>query len=66
MDRFVARMNLEHFQRMLAAETDPARRASLQRLIDEETARLEAAVQRAAQNLPPAPSSPDDDADSAA
>ncbi len=40
MDRTVARLNIEHFRRLLAEETDDARRQLLQRLLAEEEAKL--------------------------
>ena len=40
MDRSVARLNIEHYRRMLARETDEARRQQLLRLLAEEEAKL--------------------------
>lgn len=40
MDRSVARLNIEHFRRLLATETDEDRRRTLQRLLAEEEAKL--------------------------
>jgi hypothetical protein len=40
MDRSIARLNIEHFRRLLATETDEARRKILQRLLAEEEAKL--------------------------
>jgi len=40
MDETVARLNIEHFRRKLAAETDETRRRTLLRLIEEEEAKL--------------------------
>lgn len=40
MDRTVARLNIEHFRRLLAKETDETRRQVLQRLLAEEEAKL--------------------------
>lgn len=40
MDRAVARLNIEHFRRLLAKETDESRRQILQRLLAEEEAKL--------------------------
>ncbi|HVO92002.1 MAG TPA: hypothetical protein VMT22_04140 [Terriglobales bacterium] len=40
MDRSVARLNIEHFRRLLAKETDEQRRLMLQRLLAEEEAKL--------------------------
>ncbi len=40
VDRTVAHMNVEHYRRLLAAETDPARRQVLLRLLAEEEAKI--------------------------
>ena len=40
MDRSVARLNIEHYRRLLANETDEARRQTLTRLLTEEEAKL--------------------------
>ena len=40
LDRSVARLNIEHYKRMLARETDEARRQQLLRLLAEEEAKL--------------------------
>jgi hypothetical protein len=40
MDRTVADLNIEHFKKMLASETDPERRQTLLRLLAEEEAKL--------------------------
>jgi len=40
MDRTVARLNIEHYRRLLARETDETRRQLLQRLLAEEEAKL--------------------------
>ena len=40
IDRFVARANIEHFQRKLAEETDEAKRKTLLTLLAEEQAKL--------------------------
>ena len=40
IDAFVARLNIEHFQKKLATETDPAERARLLALLTEEKAKL--------------------------
>lgn len=40
MDRSVARLNIEHFRRLLARETDETRRQTLLRLLAEEEAKL--------------------------
>ena len=43
LDRTVARLNIEHYRKKLAEETDPDRRATLLRLIAEEETKLIAA-----------------------
>ena len=40
MDRTVAHMNIEHYRRLLAVETDEARRQVLQRLLAEEESKI--------------------------
>jgi len=40
MDRTVARLNIEHYRRLLARETDETRRQLLQRLLAEEEAKI--------------------------
>jgi hypothetical protein len=40
MDGTVARLNIEHFRRLLATETDEQRRTFLQKLLAEEEAKL--------------------------
>jgi hypothetical protein len=40
VDRTVARMNVEHYRRLLAVETDEARRQTLLRLLAEEEAKI--------------------------
>ena len=40
MDRTVARLNIEHYRRLLAKETDEIRRQTLLRLLAEEEAKL--------------------------
>ena len=35
MDRTVARLNIEHYRRLLAQETDESRRRTIQRLLAE-------------------------------
>ncbi len=40
MDRTVARLNIEHYRRLLATETDEARRQTIMRLLAEEEAKL--------------------------
>jgi len=47
MDKTVARLNIEHYQKSLAAERDEAKRQTLMRLLAEEQAKL------AALNNPP-------------
>jgi hypothetical protein len=40
LDRTVARLNVEHYRRLLAKETDEMRRQTLMRLLAEEEAKL--------------------------
>jgi hypothetical protein len=40
MERFVHRQNIEHFQEMLKALTDPAQRETIRKLLAEEEAAL--------------------------
>ena len=40
MDRTVARLNIEHYRRLLVKEPDETRRQTLQRLLAEEEAKL--------------------------
>jgi hypothetical protein len=42
VDKYVARLNIEHFKRKLAEDTDPAKREMLMRLLAEEEAKLAA------------------------
>jgi hypothetical protein len=42
VDRTVAHMNVEHYRRLLAVETDEARRQVLLRLLAEEEAKISA------------------------
>ena len=42
MDRFVAIANIEHYRKLLANESDPARRQRLLDLLAEEEKKLEA------------------------
>ena len=44
MDSSVARLNIEHYRRLLARETDEARRQHLLRLLAEENAKLDSAA----------------------
>jgi hypothetical protein len=40
MDETVAKLNIEHYKRLLASETDAAKRESIARLLAEEEAKL--------------------------
>ena len=42
MDRTVARLNIEHFKRLLAVEADQPKRLTIARLLVEEEAKLRA------------------------
>jgi hypothetical protein len=41
MDKAIARLNIEHFHKQLAAETDETKRQVLMRLLVEEEAKLQ-------------------------
>jgi hypothetical protein len=40
MDKTVADLNIEHYKKLLATETDPVKRQMIQRLLAEEKAKL--------------------------
>lgn len=40
MDKTVADLNVEHFKKLLAVETDPVKRETIQRLLAQEEAKL--------------------------
>ena len=40
MDKTVADLNIAHFKKLLAVETDPAKRLTIERLLAEEEAKL--------------------------
>jgi hypothetical protein len=40
MDKRVAELNIEHYKRLLSAETDPKKRETIERLLAEEEAKL--------------------------
>ncbi len=42
MDRAVARLNIEHYRRLLTTETDETKRQAIRRLLAEEEAKLAA------------------------
>jgi hypothetical protein len=46
MDKTVARLNIEHFRKKLASETDETRRQQILRLLAEEEAKLTALESR--------------------
>jgi hypothetical protein len=46
VDKTVARLNIEHYKRKLAQETDHAKRLMLQRLLDEEERKLKALLEQ--------------------
>ncbi|MGB6350767.1 MAG: hypothetical protein WBG10_12145 [Pseudolabrys sp.] len=46
MDRYVARLNIEHYRKLLAAEPDEAKRQTLIRLQAEEELKLTASMRR--------------------
>ena len=53
MDRTVAQLNIEHYRRLLARETDVSKRNTLQKLLAEEEAKIAKARQEAAQKRQP-------------
>jgi hypothetical protein len=50
MDRTVADLNIEHFKKLLAVETDPVRRQTIERLLAEEEAKLALALAKKGRN----------------
>lgn len=50
MDKTVAELNIVHFRRLLAAETDPAKRQILEKLLLQEEAKLSRPARRPADN----------------
>jgi hypothetical protein len=50
LDRTIARLNIEHYRKKLAEETDPDRRATLLRLVTEEEVKLIAAERQKSSN----------------
>ena len=46
MDKAVARLNIEHYYKLLATETDEAKREMLYRLLAEEETKLAALMNR--------------------
>jgi hypothetical protein len=46
MDRSVARLNIDHYRRLLATETDETKRQTILRLLAEEEAKLAAAQKK--------------------
>jgi len=40
MDKTVADLNIKHFKKLLASETDPVKRQTIERLLAEEEAKL--------------------------
>jgi hypothetical protein len=51
MDKTVADLNIVHFRKLLAVETDPVKRRTIQRLLAEQEARLAAARAQAKDSL---------------
>lgn len=47
MDKAIARLNIEHYRKLLATETDEGKRETLQRLLAEEEAKLAALTEEA-------------------
>ena len=50
MDKTVADLNIQHFKKLLAAETNPVKRQMIERLLTEEEAKL--ALAQARKNRP--------------
>jgi len=42
MDKAVAALNIEHYRKLLSTETEPPKRATIERLLAEEKAKLAA------------------------
>lgn len=42
MDKAIAELNIEHYRKLLSTETEPSKRAMLERLLAEEKAKLAA------------------------
>ena len=42
MDKAVAELNIEHYRKLLVTETEPSKRATVERLLAEEEAKLAA------------------------
>jgi hypothetical protein len=67
VDRFVARSNIAHFEDLLARETDPEKRQTIERLLVLERQKLEAAEREAEKNAktvqPPKPGDSHDQSD---
>lgn len=40
MDKAVAQLNIEHYRKLLPTETEPSKRATLERLLADEEAKL--------------------------
>jgi hypothetical protein len=49
MDEWIARLNIEHFRKLLATELDETKRKTLLQLLAEEERKLEAALRRASE-----------------
>jgi hypothetical protein len=49
MDKFVARASIAHYRKLLAKETDEAKREALARLLAEEEAKLASSTQDTAE-----------------
>ena len=48
MDKAVAQLNVEHYRKLLCTETDPTKRATMERLLAEEEAKLAALMNNVA------------------
>ncbi len=54
MDKAIAQLNIAHYRKQLAVETDQAKRVTLQRLLAEEEAKLAALNHRPSEQKPKA------------
>jgi hypothetical protein len=52
MDKAVAQLNIERYRKLLFTETDPSKRATLERLLAEEEAKLVALMDNVERKAP--------------
>jgi hypothetical protein len=53
MDKAFAQLNIEHYRKLLSTETEPSKRAMLERLLADEEAKLAALTDNAARQARP-------------